>query len=275
VHAAEQLTADPATRPAAAAPASVGLPGRQLTPGSLLRLQQTIGNAAVGRLLRCAGPGCACGGTCAACREEQDERLLQRQADDDAQPEPKEGDPVELPSMTFEAEVEEATDFAQGPLLHGKTTANFGGSAQTVPDPPKASRAKGCPDCGDDSCIRAQGTLVSTYASNPSVEMPDPDALDLTDCQKKNARKFINGTLTQHEQQHVKAFTSNYDGTTKRPFDIKACSADDVKTKLEAMFDTEQAARKKKAKDASDALDAGGKNQFVWDMDAGCDKEKS
>ena len=70
----------------------------------------------------------------------------------------------------------------------------------------------------------------------------------------------------------MKAFTSNFDGAWKKAFDLKVCGTDDAEAKIQALYDTELEARKAKAEAASDALDAGGKNQFTWDMDEGCPK---
>lgn len=48
--------------------------------------------------------------------------------------------------------------------------------------------------------------------------------------------------------------------------------ATDATAQIKDIYDAEFASRKKKADDASGDLDAGGKNQFTWDMDEGCSK---
>ena len=183
-------------------------------------------------------------------------------------------DEVSLGSIDLTArEPVEVEVFAAGPRLEGKTTAHFDGSTPTItPNPPKASRAKGCPDCGDENCIRAQGTTSATFASTPAIELPDLYGYDFTDCQRKNAEKFVKNVLAPHEQLHVKEFTSKFDGAWKKAFDLKVCGTDDATSKIQALYDTELEARKAKATAASDALDANGKNQFTWDMDEGCPK---
>ena len=82
----------------------------------------------------------------------------------------------------------------------------------------------------------------------------------------------MKNVLAPHEQLHVKAFTSNFDGAWKKTFDLKVCGTDDATAKIQALYDAEIAARKAKATAASDDLDANGKNQFTWDMDEGCPK---
>ena len=211
-----------------------------LDPDRVLALQRTAGNVAVTRLLDPA-------------------------ADEEA--EGGEGEPVPFPSgMTFHAEPEEFVAFANGPRLEGKTTAHWDSLGHFDPDPPTATRAKGC---GCANCMRVQGSFVVDYASKPTVKLPDIPA-SLNDCQRKNAEKFIRDVLDPHEQEHVKTFKTHFDGTTTRKFDIKACSADDVKSQVDSGYVTELEARKKKAQAESDKLDANGANQFTWDMDEGC-----
>lgn len=213
-----------------------------LDPARVLALQRSAGNAAVARLLDQNGAA-------------------------EGEEESAEGEPVAFPSgMTFHAEPEEFVAYAAGPRLVGKTTAHWDSQGHFDPDPPTATRAKGC---GCPTCMRVQGSFVVDYASNPTVALPSiPDSL--TECQRKNAEKFIRDVLEPHEQEHVKTFKTHFDGTTTRKFDIKACNAEEVKTKVDAGYVTELEARKKKAQAESDKLDANGANQFTWDMDEGC-----
>jgi hypothetical protein len=224
----------------AAAPSPLTRDG--LGVNTILALQRTAGNAAVARLL------------------------------DDEEPAPdgpRAGDPVPFPpGLELHAEPEEFVAFAQGPRLEGKTTAHWDGLGRFDPDPPRATAAKGC-EC--DTCMRVQGTFVVAYDSAPTVKLPDIPG-GLTECQQRNAEKFIRDVLAPHEQQHVKAFRTHFDGTTKRPFDLKVCSADELKEKLDPGYLAELEARKTKAQAESDKLDANGANQFTWDMDEGCAK---
>jgi hypothetical protein len=212
-----------------------------LSTDTVIALQRTAGNTAVARLLDGAG-------------EPED---------------PEHEEPIALPpGMTFHREPEEVVAYAAGPRLEGKTTATFDSIGHFDPDPPKAKAAKGC-TCTGGTCMQITGSFVVDYDSKPVVTLPDiPD--NLTDCQRKNAQKFIREVLAPHEQQHVRAFRSNFDGTTKRKFDHKVCSVDELKEKVDADYVTELEARKQKAMDASNKLDANGANQFTWDMDKGC-----
>jgi hypothetical protein len=230
----------------AAAPAAPAVAPSGLDPAGVLALQRGAGNAAVARLL---DPG---------------------QADGDPTAEPGDGEAagaeeVQFPSgMVFHEEPEEFVAYAAGPRLEGKTTAHWDSIGHFDPDPPKASR--------DKKGMRVQGNFVVDYTSNPTVKLPDvPDSL--TDCQKRNAEKFIRDVLDPHEQLHVKTFKQFFDGTTTTPFDIHATGADDVKAQVDKGYVTELAARKTTAQTESDKLDANGANQFTWDMDAGCDKK--
>jgi hypothetical protein len=238
--AVQQQTAMAAT----SAVAPVGAPAWSgaLNAETVVALQRTAGNTAVARLLDGAG------------------------TTDDAD---GEGEPIALPAgMTFHREPEEVVAYAAGPTLEGKTTATFDSTGHFDPDPPKARAAKGC-TCTGGTCMQVQGSFVIDYDSKPVVKLPDvPEGL--TECQRKNAQKFIRDVLAPHEQEHVKAFRTNFDGTTKRKFDLKVCSAEELKEKIDADYVAELAARKQKAMDESDKLDANGANQFTWDMDAGC-----
>jgi len=275
---------------ASASPLVATLSPALLSPAAVLLLQRSAGNAAVAGLLRRGhaagdGHGCACDGRtpeeemCEDCRKKRLLRhateggSLQRQ---EMPEEEEQEEEVSLGTVSIPAaEPVEVTVFAPGPKLKGETTANYTSDTPTiVPNPPKATKAKGCPDCGDKSCIRARGTYVVTYASNPTVTLPDLDGYGFTDCQRKNAEKFVKNVLSPHEQEHVKAFKTHFDGTKKTPFDLKVCSTEDATAKIKAMYLADFEARRSKAQAVSDALDEGGKNEFTWDMDEGCKKEE-
>jgi hypothetical protein len=239
VHEHEQQPVAVVATPPTAAPSALVRDG--LDTDTVISLQRTAGNALVSRLLDPDEPG-----------------------DPDA---PQEGERLPFPAgIELHAEPEEFEAFAQGPRLEGKTTAHWDGLGHFEPDPPKATAAKGC-DC--PTCMRVRGTFVVTYDSAPTVKLPDVPS-GLTDCQRTNAEKFIRDVLAPHEQLHVKAFRTHFDGTTKRPFDLKVCSADELKDKLDPGYTAELEARKVKAQAESDKLDANGANQFTWDMDEGC-----
>jgi hypothetical protein len=182
---------------------------------------------------------------------------------------PEEGTEVKLDPITIPAHEPVAVEvYAAGPQLEGKTHANYTSTdAVVTPNPPKASRAPG-------GKIRAQGSVSATFSSNPTVDPYDLDSHGFTDCQRKNAEKFIKNVLDPHEQAHVKAYKTNFDGAWSKPFDLTVTDASDATTQIKGIYNAEFDARKKKADDASGDLDAGGKNQFTWDMDEGCTDEK-
>jgi hypothetical protein len=231
-------TAAPVAAPALATPAASGA----LDAAGVLALQRNAGNAAVARML---DPG-------------------QADGDPGAEGDPAEGEEVPFPQgMRFHEEPEEFVAFAAGPRLEGKTTAHWDSLGHFDPDPPKATR--------DKKGMRVQGNFVVDYTSNPTVKLPDVPA-NLTDCQKRNAEKFIRDVLEPHEQLHVNTFKQFFDGTTTTPFDVHATGAADVKAQVDKGYVAELAARKKTAQAESDKLDANGANQFTWDMDADCGK---
>ena len=274
---------------------TLGPAAPRLSPATVLLLQRSAGNAAVTALLRRrneegeeeAGSSCSCDeGTapenrCASCSAAQGSGQTAESSSAPSESAPGTEDAseegageVSLGNIQLaQREPVEVEVFAAGPTLEGKTTAHFNGSTPILtPNPPKASRAKGCPDCGDENCIRAQGTTSASFASTPTVELPDLDGYDFTDCQRKNAEKFVKNVLSPHEQLHVKAFTSKFDGAWKKAFDLKVCGTDDASAKIQDLYDTELERRRAKAQAASDDLDTGGKNKFTWDMDEGCPK---
>jgi hypothetical protein len=242
----------------------------RLTPGTVLALQRSAGNVAVTRLLRQDDGGAAPSAPepsapVSAAGGAQPDGLAGAAADGAEADAEVKLDPIVIPSQgPIEVEV-----FAAGPQLEGKTHAGYTSTDPVVaPNPPKASKAPG-------GKIRAQGTVTSTFASNPTVDPYDLDSHGFTDCQHKNAEKFVKNVLDPHEQQHVAAFKKNFDGNWSKPFDLTVKDAADATEQVKAIYDKEFADRKKKADDASADLDSGGKNQFVWDMDEGCTDDKA
>jgi hypothetical protein len=232
----------------------------RLTPGSVLALQRSAGNAAVTRLLR-----------------QDDESTVATLAGADApaagtttaQPDATDGGDVKLDPIVIPAQAPIAVEvFGAGPKLEGKTHAAYTSTDPVItPNPPKASKAPG-------GGIRAQGTVSSSFSSNPTVDPYDLDSHGFTDCQHKNAEKFIKDILDPHEQAHVSAYKTNFDGKLSKPFDLTVKDAADATAQVAVIYNKEFADRKQKADDASGDLDAGGKNNFVWDMDEGCTDEK-
>lgn len=67
--------------------------------------------------------------------------------------------------------------------------------------------------------MKVTGTLDATYTCNPTVTLPSPPS-GLTPCQTQAVQDFINTTLASHENDHVNAFTSNYNGTVNLPLNF-------------------------------------------------------
>jgi hypothetical protein len=254
--AARPAPARPAVAPIAVAPP---LPRARLSPAQVVTLQRSAGNAAVARLLRQA--------------DDEDAAIEPAATDEAAGGEHAAagGEVVLAPIAIPAPQPVEVEVYAPGPNLQGKTNAAYTSTdAVITPNPPRAARTTGCPDCGSDSCIRVRGAVSATFSSNPTVTLPDLDGRGFTDCQLKNAEKFVKDVLAPHEQLHVHAFRTNFDGAWRKAFDLKVCDAGEATDRIKAIYDQEFADRKAKADAASADLDANGKNIFTWDMDDGC-----
>ena len=149
--------------------------------------------------------------------------------------------------------------------LQGRTDADYdGGSYHTENE--RVRSAEGCEGCSDN-CIRVTGTLVATYAVTTTVTLPSADDYpDLTPCQRRRVQDAIDNVLAPHEQQHVQAF-HQYDGTTRRQFDLTLCRSE-FDSRIREMFEAEESQRRAAAQAASDALDP-----FHFDVDIDCEEE--
>jgi hypothetical protein len=100
---------------------------------------------------------------------------------------------------------------------------------------------------------------VSTFNTAPVVSLPQvPGGLNA--CERKAVRAFINGTLSQHEQQHVAAFNT-YRGVVSTPFTFTGCRSD-LAAEVQAVHDNIEVPRRQASDDASALLDANGANVF-------------
>lgn len=134
--------------------------------------------------------------------------------------------------------------------VHGTAEGQFNGGPWTV-EKQKVGRGKGCVEC--DECVQATGTVVANYSVGVTITMPDvPEGL--TECEAATMRKWISTTLRAHENEHKRRLET-YNGTTRRAFNIKGCSADEITAKIEAQQTTEAEAREKKAADYSALID--------------------
>lgn len=136
--------------------------------------------------------------------------------------------------------------------VHGKTDATFdGGTGKMVNQ--KASPSKTCTDCPEGQCMHVTGTLQVTYHVDVTVTMPDvPDGLNA--CEEAKVRQFINTTLRDHENDHVRRFKT-YNGTKNIPVNITACGQDDATSQVQAMHDADEQKRQSDAQALSDAID--------------------
>jgi hypothetical protein len=123
----------------------------------------------------------------------------------------------EIDAVEVDCEVEEGIGFGSGQgqqiSLHGTTDANYNhGRPVPAPFPSGVTVTTGTVGKQKQAVFSANGTFDVTFQANPSVTLPSvPNGLK--PCQEEAARKFINGPLAAHEQDHVKAFKDNYDGT--------------------------------------------------------------
>lgn len=150
--------------------------------------------------------------------------------------------------------------------LSGLTQGDFDGGSYFTEDV-SVSAGEGCSGCSDsDPCIRAEGMLVATYGMSTTVTLPSVnDFPDLTPCQRVAVQNAIDTVLAPHEQQHVDAF-NQYRGVVRSPFDVTLCrSAFD--SRIESIFDSQEAARHSSAQAASDALDP-----FNFTVDIDCEE---
>jgi hypothetical protein len=140
--------------------------------------------------------------------------------------------------------------------LHGTTTPDFDGGNSKVLSA-RVVRAKGCDCVGDEPCYEGSATLQVTYSVKVTIEMPDvPEGLST--CQERRAREFLRNVLGPHEQEHARRLRT-YNGTTTRPFAVKACGRDAVhqaaQAKAQEMHETEAEQRAQKADALSQAID--------------------
>ena len=171
--------------------------------------------------------------------------------------------PEPVTGVSGVAEPEHAVAFSNL-ALRGRTDANFQSSFRTVDV--QTSRGTGCQGCAAGQCVHVTGTLESTYTVTTTVTLPSAaDFPDLTPCQRQRVTDAITNVLAPHEQQHVAAFNT-YAGTTSTPFDMTICRAQ-FDSRIQAMHNSAQSARRAAAQAMSDALDP-----FVFNVDLDCEE---
>ncbi len=88
--------------------------------------------------------------------------------------------------------------------VQGHTDANYSDSLSSSGNSKPSTK---CKDCGPPECITSSGVITSTFKAHPLVTLPAVPG-GLTPCETTAVSKFINTTLTNHEQQHVAAFNT-------------------------------------------------------------------
>ncbi|MBK8814442.1 MAG: hypothetical protein IPN42_02555 [Methylococcaceae bacterium] len=173
-------------------------------------------------------------------------------------------EPTTLPTVHGTGQTRHVSAHGQSLRLEGRTDASYdGGSFRT--ENVTVQRSKGCTSCGGADCRHVTGTLVATYSVATTVTLPSiADFSDLRPCQRTRVQNAITNILAPHEQQHVSAF-NQYNGTTRRHFDLTLCRSD-FDSAIRAIFDAEEQARRSRVQAASDALDP-----FHFDVDLNCE----
>jgi hypothetical protein len=156
---------------------------------------------------------------------------------------------------------------AYGLALRGRTDATFSNNFST--ENGQARPASDCAGCAPSECIRATGTLVSTFQVATTVTLPSVDDFpNLTPCQRERVRNAITNVLAPHEQQHVSAFRT-YSGTVRTPFNLTLCRAA-FDARIQSLHDGVEAPRRAAAQAQSDALDP-----FNFEVDLNCQDRPS
>jgi hypothetical protein len=136
--------------------------------------------------------------------------------------------------------------------VHGQADATFdGGTGKMVNQ--KATPSKTCTDCPEGQCMHVTGTLIVTYHVDVAVTLPEvPDGLNA--CEEARVRQFINTTLRDHENEHVRRFKT-YNGTRAIPVNLSACGEADATAQVQTLHDTDEQKRQADAQALSDAID--------------------
>lgn len=165
-----------------------------------------------------------------------------------------------IPKVTAKCESEEAIGHGNGGgreiNLHGVTTADFN-EGEPMPDPfPDTVEVETFDAGGGRQGFNAHGTFDVTFDARTNVTLPDvPDGL--TPCQTQAVQAFIEGPLTDHENDHVSAFRDNYDGTATLRVDVDRIldTPANRRNSMQNPLATEHNTRRQAAVNASNALD--------------------
>jgi hypothetical protein len=186
------------------------------------------------------------------------------------------GTPGHIPTVSADCLTEEGVGFGNGGgtiNLHGRTDANFNhGRPIPAPFPDTVTVTTRSTPAGN--AFDAVGSFDVTFDANTSVTLP-PVPSGLTPCQEEAVRNFINGPLAAHEQDHVNAFRSNYDGTFTASVNVHniADTSTNRQNAMQNPVNAEDVTRVTAANNASNALDPW--NQTIPGLDCEDESEDS
>lgn len=184
---------------------------------------------------------------CAACEEEHKSKGYASLVSEEAEQAGQQEEPV---PMNEGEKAEEEPCTAGSVDLTAETSADYTREAGVLINEKKVE-SKNCPSCEDD-CVDGSGTLSVKFKVATSVALP-PVPANLTPCQQARVKAAIDGPLSAHEQQHVRAF-KKFEGTALLPIKYHGCGSG-YDTYLEGLAETEYQRRKKAADAGSAALD--------------------
>ncbi len=167
------------------------------------------------------------------------------------QPQKEELAPVFVAGVGTNTENKIAFANCEGVSVEGNTVANYDHGTYSASSS-SVTKAESCDGCTENDCLTIVGTVQSIFQAAPVVTLPNVPA-GLNECEHTVVQSFIDGTLSQHEQQHVAAFNT-YNGTVVTPFSYTGCRAG-FDAHILAMHNRIEAARVISANILSDALD--------------------
>lgn len=134
--------------------------------------------------------------------------------------------------------------------LTAETSAGYAKAAGVLVNEKKV-KSKGCKECEDD-CVDGSGVLSVKYTVSTNISLPTVPA-NLTPCQQVRVKTAIDGPLTAHEKQHVRAFET-FNGNALLPIKYHGCDVG-YDSYLSDLAETEFEKRKASADAKSAALD--------------------
>lgn len=179
----------------------------------------------------------------------------------------------EIPTVNVECDTDEAVGYGGGSggsiSLHGKTVANYN-NGKPIPAPFPSTVTVTTSKVGDTPVFSASGSFDVNFKADLKITLPTVPS-DLSECQKKAVKEFIDGPLTAHENEHAKAYTDNYDGkfTVKLNHKNIKDTPEMRQNAMETPVQNEDVKRANKANAASGKLDPW--NKTIPGLD--CDEE--